>query len=254
MPVSSNRQFGPKTMPSAPTPEKPPARTFSSQIAAKDPVLPANRESRCLMAGVELRVAKNGKGPGTIVGYAAVFGMPSQDLGGFIERIAPGAFAGVLTNDVRALKNHDANYILGRNKAGSLRMVEDVLGLRVEIDLPDTQVGRDTATEISAGLMDGMSFSFTTDVDEWDYSGKVPIRTLVKVRELYDVGPVAYPAYTDTSAAMRSLERSNPSPKPAQVLPPVDRSADLHFEPLDSFHFRMQVEQLSVLRIPRSDP
>jgi hypothetical protein len=78
-------------------------------------------------------------------------------------------------------------------------MAEDEFGLKVEIDLPDTTVGRDTAESIRRGDMDGMSFAFTTDIDEWDYSpARVPIRTVMKVRELYDVGPVTYPAYTDT--------------------------------------------------------
>ncbi len=79
--------------------------------------LPAIGRCRCLMAGLELRAAKGGKGPGTVVGYAAVFEKFSQDLGGFIEKIQQGAFAGVLSSDVRALKNHDSNYLLGRSKS-----------------------------------------------------------------------------------------------------------------------------------------
>jgi uncharacterized protein len=171
---------------------------------------PAECESRCLMTGVELRADPSGKGPGTAVGYAAVFEPSTFDAGHFIETIRRGAFSDAVNQDVRALKNHDANYLLGRSKARSLRMVEDVLGLRVEIDLPDTQTGRDTAYEIKTGLLDGMSFSFSTDADEWDYSGDVPKRTLTKIRDLFDVGPVAFPAYTDTSIAMRSLNAKRP--------------------------------------------
>jgi HK97 family phage prohead protease len=200
------------------------------------------REVRCLMAGVELRAAAaGGKGPGTVVGYAAVFDKMSQDLGYFVERIQRGAFAGCLAQDVRALKNHDSNYLLGRNKSGTLRMGEDELGLRVEIDLPDTQVGRDTAEEIARGDMDGMSFSFVADVDQWDYSGTVPVRTLVKVRDLYDVGPVVYPAYTDTSAAMRSLEAARP--RPAETPAPEPRA----YDPSEVIQFRFRIEQAAVL-------
>lgn len=175
-------------------------------------------EMRCLMSGLQLRNLDSGSGsPGTIVGYAAVFDRFSQDLGSFRERIAPGAFRDCLARcDVRAMANHDPNRLLARNANGTLRLREDELGLRTEIDLPPTQVGRDTATEVRTGLMDGMSFSFDTESDEWDYSGKVPIRTLVKVRNLYDVGPVTFPAYTDTSAAMRSMEMARrPAPKPS---------------------------------------
>lgn len=185
------------------------------------PVIP-EKEVRCLMAGLELRAAPDGsKSPGTIVGYAAVFGKFSEDLGYFREKIAPGAFSGCMGQDVRALKNHDPSFLLGRSTSKTLRMVEDEFGLKVEIDLPDTQVGRDVAVEVGRGDMDGQSFSFTTDIDQWDYSGDVPIRTLIKVRTLFDVGPVTYPAYTDTSAAMRSMTASKPVPTPAPPEPVV---------------------------------
>jgi uncharacterized protein len=176
------------------------------------------------MSGVQLRAAPDGKGPGTAVGYAAVFDKFSVDLGGFRERIRPGAFASVMHDDVRALKNHDINYLLGRSKSRTLRMVEDVLGLRTEIDLPDTQTGRDTAVEILRGDMDGMSFSFVVDVDEWDYSGDVVQRSIIKFRSLFDVGPVAFPAYTDTSIAMRSLNAKRPQPQiiTPQLFPSVE--------------------------------
>jgi len=165
------------------------------------------------MSGVELRAAADGKGPGTAIGYAAVFEKFSVELWGFKEKIRAGAFSKVLSQDVRALKNHDPAYLLGRSKSGTLRMMEDVLGLRVEVDLPDTVTGRDTAEEIRRGDLDGMSFSFITEVDEWDYSDPdMAIRTIVSVRELYDVGPVTFPAYTDTSVAMRSLNSRSRRP------------------------------------------
>lgn len=218
-------------------------------VSSAESIVPLKEggERRCLMAGLQLRAARSGKGPGTIVGYAAVFGKFSQDLGGFTEKIAPGAFSAVLNQDVRALVNHSADKLLGRSKSGTLRMVEDELGLRVEIDLPDTQLGRDTAVEVGRGDMDGMSFSFTTDVDQWDWSGQTPIRTLVKIRDLYDVGPVVFPAYTDTSAAMRSLDRSKPALESAPAPEPASRSDYPSFDPLPLFHFRLRVEQASVL-------
>lgn len=190
----------------------------SKPAEAETPVVEAS-EVRCVMYGLELRNLTSGDGsPGTVVGYAAVFDRFSQDLGHFREKIAPGAFSGCMLQDVRALANHDPKCLLGRSTAGTLRMREDRLGLRVEIDLPDTQAGNDTAKSIKRGDMDGMSFAFDTEVDQWDYSGEVPVRTLIKVRNLYDVGPVTYPAYTDTSAALRSLERGRPADtRPAPV-------------------------------------
>ena len=90
--------------------------------------------------------------------------------------------------------------------------------------------------------MDGMSFSFVADADSWDNSGAVPIRTLLKVRDLYDVGPVVFPAYTDTSAALRSLDQARSAAAPAPAPDPVHQ-----FDPVSHLHFRLRVEQASVL-------
>jgi HK97 family phage prohead protease len=172
-------------------------------------------EKRCFVRGLELRNhGGKSEGPGTLVGYTAVFDRFSGDLGGFREKIAPGAFRAVLGQDVRALVNHDSNMPLGRTKSGTCRMVQDNIGLRVEIDLPDTQVGRDTATMVRRGDLDGMSFSFVADRDSWNHNASPPERTLESIRDLYDVGPVYFPAYADTSAAMRSLDKAKPAPKP----------------------------------------
>jgi HK97 family phage prohead protease len=176
-----------------------------------------NREIRCLMAGLQLRSQPDPThSPGLVVGYAAVFDRLSQDLGTFKEKVQKGAFRDVLGQDVRALANHDPTQLLGRVQSGTLKMEEDDIGLRVEINLPDTTVGRDVATSIKRGDMDGMSFSFDCDGDAWDYSMEPPERTITRVRNLYDVGPVTYPAYTDTTAAMRSLDRHR-LPAPAIV-------------------------------------
>src|SRR5688572_32289789 len=74
----------------------------------------------------------------TVVGYAAVYNVLSEDLGGYRERIVPGAFASVLDSDVRALLIHDANEVLGRTKSGTLRLFDEQRGLRSELDLPDS--------------------------------------------------------------------------------------------------------------------
>lgn len=181
------------------------------------------RETRDIVEGLELRAAPEGsKGPGTLVGYAAVFGKYSCDLGSFREVIAPGAFAKALAAcDVRALYNHEPECLLGRTSAGTLRLAEDELGLRVEIDLPDTSLGRDVAELVRRRDLRGQSFSFTTAIDQWDTTGETYLRTVVEVKELFDVGPVAFPAYEETSAAMRSYRSAReshaapPTPGPA---------------------------------------
>ena len=68
----------------------------------------------------ELRFAQNeGEAP-KIVGYAARFNQLSDVLGNFREQIMPGFFDGIEADDVRALFNHDPNYVLGRSSAGTL--------------------------------------------------------------------------------------------------------------------------------------
>lgn len=160
----------------------------------------------------EVRVERRDDGKVIIRGHAAVFGQLSEDLGGFREQIAPGAFAEALqTDDVRALWNHNPDFILGRNRSNTLVMSEDSRGLAIEIDPPDTQTVRDLViVPMERGDVSQMSFAFSVRPggQDWakDDEGRV-VRTLKKLR-LYDVSPVTYPAYpqTDVSVARRSLD------------------------------------------------
>jgi uncharacterized protein len=165
----------------------------------------SNIERRNFMA-TELRTITDGDDTRRIVGYAAVFNTLSDDLGWFREKIDPGAFKETIgQDDVRALWNHDSNYVLGRNKAGTLALSEDDHGLQIDVTPPDAQWARDLMTSIDRGDVDQMSFGFETISDRWETVDKVEIRTLVKVR-LYDVSPVTFPAYPDTEVGLRSLE------------------------------------------------
>ena len=163
-----------------------------------------NERRSFAIEGLEIREDAEGKSP-TIVGHAAVFGSLSKDLGGFREIIAPGAFAGHEAMDVRALFNHSPDMVLGRNKAGTLRLSEDATGLRVEIDPPDTSYANDLLVSMRGGDIDQMSVGFRTINDKWETVDGEDIRTLEKV-ELFDVSPVVFPAYEDTDVAVRSLE------------------------------------------------
>lgn len=156
----------------------------------------------------ELRAVDGGK---KIAGYAAIFSSLSENLGGFREKIAPGAFKDSIANgdDVRALIDHNPSLVLGRTKAGTLRLGEDSRGLHYEVDPPDTQYARDLAESLRRGDIDQSSFGFQTIEDEWgkDEKGQ-PIRTLTAVR-LFDVSVVTFPAYTATSVGLRALGIEN---------------------------------------------
>jgi len=155
---------------------------------------------------VELRL--DGDDAPKLAGYIAKFGKRSEDLGGFTEKIKRGAFDNAMVEcDVRCLKNHDANLILGRITNGTLRLDTNTVGLRFECDLPDTTTGRDTREEIRRKDITGCSFAFTVKADEWrNMEDGTVERTITEVDRLFDVGPVTYPAYPDTTVAARSLE------------------------------------------------
>lgn len=156
-----------------------------------------------------LRIERRGEGKPVLVGHAAVFNERSENLGGFREVVAPGAFAeAVQKDDVRALFNHDPNFVLGRNTAGTLRLAEDKRGLAYEVELPDTQTIRDLViAPVERGDVTGSSFGFRVRPGGQDWAEDddgVLIRTLKDVR-LFDVSPVTFPAYPQTDVAVRSL-------------------------------------------------
>jgi Escherichia/Staphylococcus phage prohead protease len=166
------------------------------------------REIR-LLSGLEIEERKDNK-PAMLRGYAAVFDTVT-DIGGYWrEKLARGAFADAISKasaDVHALFNHDANVVLGRMKAGTLRLAEDEKGLAIEIDPPDTQDARDLIASIKRGDIDQMSFAFTMrgGVQSWDDGQDPPLRTIEKVGDLYDVSVVTRGAYPTTEVGVRSL-------------------------------------------------
>jgi len=164
---------------------------------------------------MEKRVGGFLEGAGSkVVGYAAVFGPLSEDLGGFRERIDPAAFDFSIKQnvDVRALVDHESGKVLGRRSNGTLQIATDKTGLRVEIDLPETSYANDLKALMARGDISQMSFAFTVppNGDSWDGTTEdgLRLRTLKDVR-LVEVSVVAIPAYPDTTAALRKLHAIN---------------------------------------------
>jgi HK97 family phage prohead protease len=139
-----------------------------------------------------------------VSGYAAVFNQESEDLGGFIEIIKPGAFSDVLENDVRALWNHDANYLLARTTSGTLKIAEDARGLYYEFDAPHTTYGNDLLELLRRGDVTQSSFGFAIKKDEWVSRNGITYRYIHSVSRLFDVSPVTYPAYPATTSQLKS--------------------------------------------------
>jgi HK97 family phage prohead protease len=145
-----------------------------------------------------------------IVGYAAKFGVTSLDLGDFVERLDPGAFALVTERrgrkkplQTRALWNHDPNFPLARYPE-TLRLTVDDVGLRYEFPVPDTSYGKDIAANIRAGIVKGSSFAFQVAKggDEWSMEEGRSVRTIKRIDSLIDVSPTTFPAYPDSDVAV----------------------------------------------------
>ena len=149
----------------------------------------------------------------TLRGHAAVFSSLSEDLGGFREQLAPGAFRSILRKspDVRLLVNHDPNYVMARTASGTLELREDATGLHVfaRVDRSISWL-EDLRTSMTRGDIDQMSFAFSIgeEGDDWAVTddGQV-IRTIMPdgIDGLYDVSVVTFPAYERTRVDMRSV-------------------------------------------------
>jgi hypothetical protein len=172
------------------------------------PVKPRAKGSQAEFRSFEGEIRAEGDGS-TFVGYAAKFNVPSEPLP-FTERIAPGAFGKSLrqrSKDVRLYINHNSDMVLASKKSGTLRLMEDSVGLRVEADLPDTTAARDLRALMQAGVVSTMSFGFTVPRGGDKWSGDGMERTLTGIN-LHEVSVVTgFPAYPQTTAAVRSLEK-----------------------------------------------
>ena len=145
-----------------------------------------------------------------IEGYAAVFNKDSVDFGGWHERIAPGAFSDVIKDDAVVLLNHDMNLVLGRNGVNTI-ITQDEIGLKYRTILPDTTLAKDTRELIKQKIIHQSSFAFTVAEQEWRHSEGAPsVRTIKKIKRLYDVSPVTSPAYPDATVGSRAFEANKP--------------------------------------------
>ena len=162
-------------------------------------------ERRFLQA--EVRVTDGTNASPKIVGHAAKFNVLSQDLGGFREKIAVGAFDECLASspDIVGLFNHSMDFVLGRTSSSTMAVSVDSEGLLYQIAPPDTQVARDLMTSMKRGDIRGSSFGFYCLEDTWDLDPATDglIRTIVKA-SVFDCSVVTDPAYLQADASVRS--------------------------------------------------
>ncbi|MBQ6459508.1 MAG: HK97 family phage prohead protease [Exiguobacterium sp.] len=169
---------------------------------------PPMTETRELLTTDPLEIREEDDGKRTLSGYAVKWEMKSQPMGWFRrfkEQFKRGAFADSLTkDDQRYLWSHDISKVLGRTKNGTLRLYEDNIGLRFELDLPNTTLGNDTYESIKRGDVDGVSFGFRMKKEEWDESDPDNVLRTISQADLFEISAVAFPAYPDSEVQARS--------------------------------------------------
>lgn len=189
----------------------------------------------------EIVVETRSNGREVIRGLAIPYNRLSVDLGGFRERILPGAFDKILSRqrgkgEIVSYFNHDPNWLLGRESAGTLEITVDDRGISYVVEPPDTQAGRDVLALVRSKNLRGSSFSFTVSQRggerfTTDENGRA-IREVVEASGLFELGPVVQPAYPSTSAAvaMRSYqawlaEQATPESMPHEVGPDIVKAS-----------------------------
>lgn len=174
-------------------------------------------ERRFFTEPVDFEMREEGANENVIQGYAAVFNSDSKDFGGWHERIAPGSFDDVLNDDTVALFNHDSNLVLGRNKV-NVTLSQDKKGLKYRVELPDTTFAKDVRTLIKDKIIHQSSFAFTVAEQRWEHKEKEPsVRTITKIKRLYDVSPVTNPAYEDSTVGARSFQANKPKEEEPRI-------------------------------------
>lgn len=144
----------------------------------------------------------------SIEGYFAVFNSVYDICPGLSESISEEAFNNTLSDDIRALINHDTTLVLGRTKAGTLQLRTDSHGLWGHIDINPKDVdAMNLYNRVQRGDVDQCSFGFDILNEETDFREDGSIHWTIKEVKLYEVSPCTFPAYEETNIAARSKER-----------------------------------------------
>ncbi|WP_163102260.1 HK97 family phage prohead protease [Peribacillus alkalitolerans] len=164
-----------------------------------------NRQTRSLQTDLKTRTEQDNDM--VIEGYFAVFNSETELWRGAFEEVAPGAFENTLSNDIRALINHDTRFVLGRNKVGTLELKTDSRGLWGSIKInPNDSDAVNLYERVKRGDVDQCSFGFNIISEETDFREDGTIKWTIKEIDLHEVSVVTFPAYEDTGVQARKAE------------------------------------------------
>lgn len=160
------------------------------------------RQTRSMRS--ELKTRAEGDDELVIEGYFSVFGRETELWPGAFEEIAPGAFANTLSNDIRALINHETRLVLGRNKAGTLELREDSYGLWGQIKInPNDTDAMNLYERVKRGDVDQCSFGFNIVREDTEWRDDGSVKWTIREVDLHEVSVVTFPAYEDTGVQAR---------------------------------------------------
>jgi hypothetical protein len=172
-------------------------------------------ERRAISGKVERREVEGDIMP-EIHGVACVFEQET-DMGWYIEKVSRSAFEGCDMSDVVALMNHDEDDLLSRTTGQPDDLILSITNEGLEYTFrAKNECSKEVAENISLGFIKGSSFAFRASGEAWEYDviqsdgSKKDVRTITKFEKLYDVSPVTFPAYNQTSVALRSRDLSKP--------------------------------------------
>lgn len=142
-----------------------------------------------------------------ITGYFAVFNSETELWPGAYEEIASEAFDDTMSNDIRALTNHDTTLVLGRNKTGTLRLRVDTRGLWGEIDINENDSDATNLYErVRRGDVDQCSFGFDILKEDTEWRDDGTVKWIIRKIDLHEVSVCTFPAYEDTGVQARHAQ------------------------------------------------
>lgn len=179
-------------------------QTTQAQATRKTATLQMNK--RDLQTKFEVTRQAETENDFVIEGYFALYESETELFEGMFEIITKGAFDNTLNNDIRALWNHDTQYVLGRNKSGTLELRTDDKGLFAIVKLPKTQYAQDLYTLVQRGDVDQASFGFNILGEDLEELASGGYRWRINEIDLHEISVVTFPAYENTSVQARAKQ------------------------------------------------
>lgn len=174
-------------------------------------MIPKNDNREIRRYTFDMRAGNNEKYGDFVTGKPILYNSLTN-IGPFDEIIEAGALDGADLKDVRFLVNHNTDMIpLARsrnnNENSTMQMIVDDGGMniRVNLDTANNSDAKNLYSAIQRGDIDGMSFMFTVDADDWEnLETDHPTRHIKKIGKVFEVSAVTFPAYPETTISARN--------------------------------------------------